>query len=522
MAAAIHGDEGPFTASAGVVGSQVLSAQLGSLSGILFGSQSVFDPVGDHHKEANFLCTTNDVQPLNAPILGTTAIFSIPHTGSLLLESDLQFDLQVAQSDNGADTYTGLVGAAAFAAINEIRLIAGGNLFARITGDEMYHIYLNLAEHDSATAKALHDQTGLFYGAAGLDDAGITAYNWAVLRRKVPLVANADNFIPLDAASESNQRYASRGTLHGGHVTAGGPLGGGAFLPGIVSRHYVIPLKYLYWALHPGQALPISALSAEIRMEVQFNDQSQVLFTNRPATATVTLANVNLHQWIVNLSAAKTQSFQVRVNHGEGLMKKGFELESQKDIIIPVAGGRQTSFTIQLPNLRSPAFMTLVVVRDLLLSTQANLRVPFLYESVDRMRVEANSGLIYPETCFDDIQHTVCTKFLPVGAIGQIVAPWCTSVTQSLTGCYGSMDFGNLHNPTITIQKDAYIKPATSILPDSPKINGLNIDPTCAPGDPFSAGDGNNSTLRQKTVCVYNFCHQWWQEKNGTIVKALY
>ena len=83
---------------------------------------------------------------------------------------------------------------------------------------------------------------------------------------------------------------------------------------------------------------------------------------------------------------------------------------------------------------------------------------PYFFKDIDRYQVDANNGSIVTQTdhfyslnYLKPLYHT--NKAIPLPIFGY----WFGMAPEIQSASFGHMDFGNLHNPRVTIQTDAGI-----------------------------------------------------------------
>jgi len=366
-------------------------------------------------KVRNFAIDRLDVQPETAATFQGASEFRIPKTGDMLGPLQLMFNMEVADSGaGGAVGNYGLVGGAAYAAVQEVRMTYLSNLIQQFTGHDIFQLHSLLTEEEARVP--LDQLTGFGLGATGLADT----------------VAHA-----------------------------------GA--PGSVQRSYVLDLP-VWWGWLGQMYLPYSMLAELLRIKVTWSSAQRVtsqdaasIAAGEAANLTTTLSAVKMRVAYIHLTAAERAELEARVNGSQnGITYKSLEWEVQEQTLT----NDLQSTDIALRTFRHPTKFLSMVVRPAsgpagtggVLGSGPNINdtEPYLYHDIDRYTVIANGSPIHPETDHNYAIHYLKPLYFSAKSRTQSIYTACWDANpEDFINSNGHRDFGNLHNPQMRIASDA-------------------------------------------------------------------
>ena len=392
-----------------------------------------------------------DVSPCCTASMGGITNFVIPkiqdQIGEVQLILKFRFDAIGSVADVAyRNFYTaGLVPGACYAAIREVKVSYSTGATQRITGEEIY-----IFDH-------LRHSTNDKYLLDGLTD-----------------ISNAT------AASANTEDSTSR-------VSAGfyDPVVSGNIDGTGIEVVYTVNLP-LWWTLDPSLYLEYLTLANDLRIDVEFNPMNSILKVNRglntnlpipdiangPDIRNAMLVSAKLRVMHIHLPNHRRLKLHQSVNQTqEGVLKKTVDYERHNRIGINAVG--MTHYEVNLTNFRSPTIALIFYLRKkadvdsrVLLGAagqagrgQRATSGPTYWDlqTVGRHHLKGNNVILYPEV--DDVycRYYVGGRHWNNDTPSNMYTINFTIDPQNVVDSTGSLDFGNIHNPTLVLDWDTPI-----------------------------------------------------------------
>ena len=292
-------------------GNNILAANQGTFAPFLLDTSSSLFQYGGWNKCRNYSLQRIDVNALNSGVaLGGTANFDIPKSGDMLGSVQLLTTYTLAQSD-AASTYTGCVGGMGYRQVEWIRVTYASKILQTIDDYDMFLRTCLIKNQEQRVAES--NMTGLDYGIAA--NPGDTT-----IKGDTVLDGGVYYYTPPDT---------------GVAVSAAGVIAGRA-----TTRSYILDIPF-FWTSDATTFLLYSPLATNLRIDVKFRTQAQLLFTTPAtvATASLTLSSVKLRVSYIQLTDLERAQMERQVNGTKtGITYLTRDYEKQPLSIIPAAG----------------------------------------------------------------------------------------------------------------------------------------------------------------------------------------
>jgi hypothetical protein len=386
-------------------------------------------------KTAPFHQAPQDVEPLNVPTLGGTALFDLPHNFDLCGPPELLFDLTPTQTVGGVDgtDWTALIGGAGYRAIEKIEIIHQGEVAQQMVDLEMLLQDTLLVSREGQ--ESLNDLTDLHNGLMGRNDLGMA-------KGSLPPLGQLDH----------------DGTA--GVVWTASTL---------ATRNFAVRLP-VFWGNHPGQYLPYDAVGGDVRLKVYLRAARDLGHSSKPASAGVTLSNMRLRIPAVYVSEDQRQQQFDEVNSTkEGRVMKTTEWNVLPDELI--TGTKKSEHTMKLNGVRG-AYQVLHTVLRLKEDVEGPSgngfdSVPYNFLDIDSFSLSVSTGKITPEYTHSYAVNRILSENWRIPGYAWNIYQFIFSANPTnLVDSVGHLDLSIAAQPAITVKRlgkgtDHYLTRAT-------------------------------------------------------------
>ena len=217
------------------------------------------------------------------------------------------------------------------------------------------------------------------------------------------------------------------------------------------TQDFDVQLLPLFWGHHISNWMPINVLGDDLHLSIQLNDLAKVLQVDPLATAgtiSASLSNLKLNVLDVHLTPEDRKKYQLMAHSGDGILYKFVDREVQK-FNVPATTSSQD---LILTALRSPTQDLRIKCRKATEETTNNQIDPTNYQRIDFISVDANGQDLHKRVSHDELVYH-WWQLYHKGPVGQNLYSLPNSLDpDNHQHSSGSMNFGNLSQPTITVE----------------------------------------------------------------------
>lgn len=207
-----------------------------------------------------------------------------------------------------------------------------------------------------------------------------------------------------------------------------------------------------FWITDTRKAIPISVLSHEMNITIQWNTLANLVFSDgAPTTPSPAITDQKMRIYFVHVPSDEQAFLQTQSDTGNGLLYLINDLSSDavKEVTIPSGS---TTFTHRLTNYKSPVVEHIVTIRK---ASNVNSTTfgndPFLREQIATITIQGSGLDIVPA-----LEHDfLINKIFPLyhsGPPGEYIYVIPHSANpEDARDHYGSLNYFNISNPTMVL-----------------------------------------------------------------------
>jgi hypothetical protein len=220
---------------------------------------------------------------------------------------------------------------------------------------------------------------------------------------------------------------------------------------GLAAQNFDVQLLPLFWGHAVNNWMPINVLGDDLHLSITLPDVAKVLQVDPLATAgtiTASLSNLKLNILDVHLTPEDRKKYQLMAHSGDGILYKFIDEERQK-FTVPVS---TTTQDLILTALRSPGQDLRIKCRKATEETTNNQIDPTNYQRIDFITINANGQDLHKRVSHDELVYHWWMLYHK-GPVGQNLYSLPNSLDpDNHSHNSGSINYGNLSQPTITVE----------------------------------------------------------------------